>query len=224
MISFQMKDNKEQINILIVDDHKLIREGIKEYLNAEPCLKVVAEAENGEEAFRLVNENDIHVVLMDIDMPRLNGIQASKEIKSSNPEVHILVLTMLHESQHIRQMLQAGASGYLLKSCSRDELIKAITKVAKGDTFFCKEVTKMLIEIVSRQSKPPKSKFRFAGLLTNREKEILQYVILQYSNREIADKLFISVRTVEVHKRNLIEKTGSKNIVGLVLYVWMRRI
>ncbi len=160
--------NKGTIKVLIVDDHKLVRDGIKVYLESDPAIRVVGEAGNGDQVMELISQLDVDLLLLDINMPTLDGVVVAQQVKKHYPEVKILTLTMLSETQYVRQMLQAGAEGYLLKSCSQEEFLKLITQ--------------------------------------------------EFSNQEIAEKLFISVRTVEVHKRNLIEKTGVKNIVGLVLY------
>ena len=210
-----MNDEVQTIKVLLADDHELVRDGIKGYLEGEPGIKVVAEAGNGEEAMKLIAEKEIDIAILDINMPKLDGIKTAEKIKASKPGVKIIALTMLNETQHIRQMLRAGASAYLLKSCSRNELLLAIKSVHAGDTYFSQEVTHSVMQAMSGKAKY--SKFNQI-LLTKREKEILHLITLQYSNQDIAAKLFISVRTVEAHKRNLIEKTGSKNVVGLVLY------
>jgi DNA-binding NarL/FixJ family response regulator len=211
------EDEIKSIKVLLADDHKLVRDGIKGYLEEDPAITVVAEAGNGEEALEMVVEKDIDVAILDINMPKLDGIKTAEQIRERKSGVKIIALTMLNETQHIRQMLRAGATGYLLKSCSRSELLLAIKSVNAGDTYFSQEVTHSVMQAMRGQSNAKRSKFNQI-LLTKREKEILHLITLQYSNQEIAGKLFISVRTVEAHKRNLIEKTGSKNVVGLVLY------
>ncbi|TAK46592.1 MAG: response regulator transcription factor [Saprospiraceae bacterium] len=212
-----MNDEVQTIKVLLADDHKLVRDGIKGYLEEDAGIEVVAEAGNGEEALKLIAEKEIDIAILDINMPELDGIKTAEKIKERKPGVKIIALTMLKETQHIRQMLRAGASAYLLKSCSRNELLLAIKAAHAGDTYFSQEVTHSVMQAMSGQGKAQHSKFNQI-LLTKREKEILHLITLQYSNQDIAAKLFISVRTVEAHKRNLIEKTGSKNVVGLVLY------
>ncbi len=207
----------KNIKVLIADDHKLVREGIKGYLEDDPSIVVVADASNGEEALEVLAEMEVDVAILDINMPKLDGIKTAGIIKETNPSVKVMALTMLDETQHIRQMLRAGATGYLLKSCSRSELLMAIRAVHAGDTYFSPEVTQAVMSAMTGNIKENTSKFS-PVILTKREREVLNFITLQHSNQEIANELFISVRTVEAHKRNLIEKTGSKNVVGLVLY------
>lgn len=212
-----MNEETHTIKVLLADDHKLVRDGIKGYLEDNPVIVLAAEAGDGEEALKLIAQKEIDVAILDINMPKLDGIKTAGLIKARKSRVKIIALTMLNETQHIRQMLRAGATGYLLKSCSRTELLQAIKSVHAGDTYFSPEVTRSVMLAMSGKTKATPSKFN-PVMLTKREREVLHLITLQYSNQEIADELFISVRTVEAHKRNLIEKTRSKNVVGLVLY------
>ena len=195
----------------------MVRDGIKTYLEGTDSIHVVAEAVDGKQAVDVALKEDIEVIILDINMPKLNGIEVAEILKKQKPELKILALTMLSESSHIRQMLKAGASGYLLKSCSQAELVEAIQALSIGENYFSKEVSLAIMQSITPE-KTNKSKYSLDITLTRREKEILELIMQQLTNQEISDKLFISTRTVEAHKRNLIEKTNSKNLVGLALY------
>ncbi|NME68681.1 response regulator [Flammeovirga aprica] len=210
------------IKLILVDDHIMIREGLKSFLHQDQFL-IVGEANNGQEALELLKENEVNVVVTDIMMPEMDGIELSKAITKEYPEVQILALTMMNENYNIKKMLSAGAKGYVLKDCTQDDLRNAIKTVAQGKSFYSSEVTNIIMEGLSSV---PSSKKRVSSEipLTGREKEILHLICKEYSNQEIADELFISTRTVETHKRNLLEKTGVKNVAGLVLFAIERKL
>lgn len=209
--------NEEKIRVLIVDDHQLVRDAIRMYLQAMREAEVVGEASDGDQVLEFLQQESVDVILLDINLPDLDGIEVATQVKKQWPQVHILALTMLQETQYVRQMLRTGAEGYLLKSCTQEDLIEAIRTIARGETYFGKDIMKTVMHAMT-----PKARYlspRFTPVeLTKRELEVLALITQELSNQEIAERLYISVRTVEVHKRNLIEKTGSKNIVGLVLY------
>lgn len=207
------------IDILLVDDHKMIREGLKSFLIDHQEIRVVAEAENGKEALNYIEQHvgEIDVLVTDIAMPVMDGITLVKEVRKLVPDQKIVALTMMNESQYIKQMLSSGASGYVLKNCTDDEFVGAITSVYKGGTYYSQEVTEVIMENLAHARKP-KQRLVFEVPLTAREKQVLHLICKELGNQEIADKLFISVRTVEAHKRNLLEKTGCKNVAGLVVY------
>lgn len=206
------------MKILLVDDHRLIRDAIQSYMEGDPEYEVVGEASHGQEAIKFLEENKVDVVLMDINMPIMDGLECTKVVLRRWPKVKVLTLSMMSDNQHIKQMMGAGASGYVLKNCSEKELKNAIKTVYEGDTYYSSEVTEVVMSNLMR-NKPTKTSHLVVDMpLTEREKEVLELIIKEYSNQEIADKLFISPRTVDAHKRNLLEKTGSKNIAGLVMY------
>ncbi|MCB0495398.1 MAG: response regulator transcription factor [Cyclobacteriaceae bacterium] len=206
------------MKILIVDDHRLIRDAIQSYMEGDLEYEVVGEASHGQEAIKFLEENEVDVVLMDINMPIMDGLQCTKEIGKRWPQIKVITLSMMSDNQHIKQMMGAGASGYVLKNCSERELKNAIKTVYEGDTYYSSEVTEVVMSNLMR-NKPTKTSHMVVDMpLTEREKEVLELIIKEFSNQEIADKLFISPRTVDAHKRNLLEKTGSKNIAGLVMY------
>lgn len=211
------------INIMLVDDHKMIREGLKHFLQDIEEFEIVAEAENGRQCLEQLQTIQVDVVLSDLNMPIMDGLELTKELKSAHPQIKVIALTMMGESQHIKQMLVEGAMGYLLKNCSEQELISAIRTVQNGGTYYSPEVTNIILNNI-RKVKPVASKVVTEMSLSEREKEVLHLIIKEKSNKEIADELFISVRTVDAHKRNLLDKTGSKNIAGLVLYAIDRQL
>lgn len=204
------------IDILLVDDHDIIRDGIRALLDNEVGFNIVAEAENGVEALEACNEHDLHLVVMDINMPKMDGIEATEKIKSKHADIKVLALTMMDEDEHIRNMIKAGASGYILKSSDKDEFIDAITAILDGRHYFSEDTTKRvmmdLVQNSAQQDEPDPSQ------ITPREKEVLELIVDQYTNQQIADELHISIRTVDAHRRNLLEKTEAKNTAGLVTY------
>lgn len=212
-----------KIKLFLVDDHKMIREGLKNFLANHPDFEIIAEADNGQDCLDQLAEIEPDVLLTDLNMPVMDGLELTKSVKKSYPSIKIIALTMMGESQHIKQMLIEGAMGYLLKNCGEEELILAIKSVFNGGTYYSPEVTNIILNNI-RKVKPVSNKVVTDMPLTDREKEVLHLVIKEFSNKEIADKLFISVRTVDAHKRNLLDKTGSKNIAGLVLYAIDRQL
>lgn len=206
------------ISILITDDHKIIRDGIKSMLEDKHGFEVVAEAGNGKEAVDLCGKHYIDLVIMDINMPELNGIEATRQIKEQYPQVKVLALTMMKEDEHIRQMIQAGASGYILKNSGNEELIEAIGAVMEGQHYFSNEATySIMMDLVETGGKR-KNTTGDPNDLTDRELEVLELISYEYTNHEIADKLNISVRTVDAHRRNILQKTGARNTAGLVRF------
>ncbi|MEI7524651.1 MAG: response regulator transcription factor [Mariniphaga sp.] len=206
---------RRAINVLLVDDHQLILDGLKSLLKHTDNLVVAGEANNGRDAIRLLDILNIDVVLMDIDMPVMNGIDALKEIKRIKPLMKVIILSMHNESGMIKNLLGIGADGYLLKSTSQDELIRAILKVAEGDKYFSTEITLSLLN-------PSQSNFQtskqLSETLTIREEEILKLIAEGFSNKEIGARLFISHRTVDTHRTNLMNKLNVSNIAGLISY------
>lgn len=209
------------IKILLVDDHKMIREGIKSFLEESESYEVVLEAENGIEALEKYDESKVDLVITDILMPEMNGIELTGELVKKNAEIKVIALTMLNENHHIKQMLKAGVFGYLLKNCSEDELFKAIDSVISGNKFYSQEVTDIIMNDLSGDKKP-KQRLSLEIPLTSRELEVLHLICKEHSNKEISEELFIGMRTVDAHKRNLLEKTGCKNVAGLVVYALER--
>ena len=211
-------DTAKKIKVLLVDDHKIVRDGIKVLLQDEIDIEVIGEAENGKHALEKLTELTPDIMIVDINMPVMNGIECSRVVAKTYPSVKILALTMLNEQEHIKNMIAAGAGGYILKTSGKGELLDAIKTVISGENYFSDEV-KNIIMMNMVKKKSYVSKISGERIpITSREKDVLGYIVKEFTNQEIADKLFISVRTVDAHRRNLLEKTGSRNTAGLVKY------
>lgn len=199
-----------KINVLLTDDHQLIIDGLKSLLKDQEDINVSAEANNGREALRILSFLPVNVVLMDIDMPVMNGIETLKEVKKQYPDVKVIILSMHSEAGMIKSLIDLGANGYLLKSCTQDEVVSAIRKVAASQSYFSTDVTMALLKPANQEQK--------TEILTERETEILKMIAAGFSNKEIGDKLFISHRTVDTHRTNLMKKLSVSNIAGLISY------
>ena len=212
----------DKLKIYLVDDHKLFREGLKLLLSAQKFVHHIYEASNGKEFVENLSFVDCDVVLTDIDMPEMDGVEATKEALRIRPSLKIIVLSMYGDEQYYYKMIDAGAKGFLLKNSGIDKVVAAIQKVAAGESFFSEE---LLVNILNNMRD---NKADTAGAADNdisdRELEILYQVCLGLSNQEIADKLFISKRTVDKHRANLLSKTGCKNTAALVMYAIKNKI
>lgn len=212
----------DDVNILLVDDHDIVRDGIQMLLEDEVGLAIEAEAGNGQEALKACQKHDIDFVIMDINMPEMNGIEATEKITEAFEDIKVLALTMMDEDQHIRKMIEAGASGYILKSSDKIELVDAITTILDGRHYFSDDAThSVMMDLVKG---PNKDTNNDPANLTSREKEVLELIVKEHTNQEIAKKLYISTRTVDAHRRNLLQKTGAKNTAGLVTYAFKHNL
>lgn len=200
--------------VVLVDDHKLFRDGLKLLINNSGIAQVVAEASDGEEFLGVIDKCINCVVFMDIQMPGLNGVETTKQALERYPDLKIIALTMFGDDEYYYQMIEAGVKGFLLKNTNIDEVLDAIKVVAKGENCFSKE---LLYSIIKNLSKTKNSSYNDPNL-SDREVEILQLVCEGLSNQEIADKLFISKRTVDKHRCNILEKTNTNNTASLVMY------
>lgn len=208
----------ERIKVLIADDHKIIRVGLRGILDKTNEVEVVAEAEDGTHVLEILQSIVTDVVLMDIDMGRTSGIETTRRVKEAFPDVHVLALTMHEEQDNIIKMLEAGASGYLLKNTGVEELLAALHAVVKGDSYFSNTVSATLLKALTNMKATPRRKHNNDIPLSEREIEVLKLIAGEYTNSEIAEKLFISTRTVDTHRRNILEKLQLKNTAGLVKY------
>ncbi|MEQ8905200.1 response regulator transcription factor [Ekhidna sp.] len=208
--------------LLLVDDHQIIRDGIRFYFEGDEEFAIKDEAENGLEALELLKDNEYDIILTDINMPKMDGLEFMKSLKENYPDQKVLVLSMYNEAGYINKMIALGANGYVLKKSDKGELVSAIKKVLDGQDHYSDEVYKTIIGNIA--GRKPKERLTLEAELSDREKEVLVLIANEYTNQEIADKLFISIRTVETHKRNLLEKTGCKNVAGLVMYAVERNL
>lgn len=198
--------------ILLVDDHKIIRGVLSKFLIEQLDVEIV-EASNGIEGIKAFEGDQFDLVIADINMPRLDGIEMTKQIKLLNPATKVIALSMMDDPVSIKKMLKAGASAYVLKEGDVKDLLKAIEKVCYGETYYSHAVTETIMSSLADSRKAYKD-----ADLTKRELEVLELMFKEFSNQEIADKLFISLRTVETHKHHIMEKTGAKNMAGLVKF------
>ena len=202
------------IKVLIVDDHKMVIDGMTLLLENHPEIEVIGTALDGEEGIEKLNLLNPDVVLLDINMPGINGIDTCKEMIKISPEIKIVAISMHKESSLIKLMLKNGAKGYVLKNAGQDEIIEAIKDVYNGKTYLDETVNEIIVNSVTKSSQQiAQSPF---PSLSRREKEILELILEECTTQEIAEKLFISFGTVETHRRNMLIKTGARNTAGLV--------
>lgn len=203
------------IRILITDDHQLFREGIANLLAASPQIEIVGQAENGQEAIEKARNLKPDIVMMDLSLPVINGVDATRILRKELPETKVLVLSMHADKNYIKEALEAGAFGYLFKDCTYDQLIEAISTVFQGKKYLSNKITEVLIQdYLNKEEEIPDNDQE----LSERESEILKLIAEGKSTREIADLLFISVKTVGTHKQHLLEKLNLQSTAGLIKY------
>ncbi len=205
---------QKSISVIIADDHKMFREGLSSLLKDFEQIKIIASVANGEEVLKLLETNAVDLVITDINMPVMDGMKLSKEIKKMYPNTNILALTMHNESGIISNMIKNGITGYILKDTGKEELLKAITTVSTGETYFSEEVKTSLMEKMISGKKERSSSSLVE--LSEREIEILKLIAEECTQQQIADKLFISPHTVIFHRRKLLYKFDVKNTAGLI--------
>jgi two-component system response regulator NreC len=203
-------------NILIADDHQIVRQGLRILLEKESDLKVVAEADNGRATVRLARELTPGVIIMDVAMPDLNGIEATRQIIAEMPATKVIALSMYADRRFVVNMLKAGASGYLLKDCAYEELIRAIRVVLAHKTYLSPGVTDILVK--DCQMGIPMNEISAFALLTPREREVLQLMSEGNSTAKIADQLHVSIKTVESHRQQLMQKLNLRSVAELTKY------
>lgn len=218
--SMNSTDNPDQpLRIMIADDHQMFTEGLVSLLMDEAWIEIVGTASNGQELLNALPECDPHLVLMDINMPELDGIEATKIVVRDHPEVKVLMLTMINDATLIRQLIELGTHGYILKNTGKTELLEAIRTLGQGKTFYSKEVTQEFMDSMRKSDKKTTgSSFTPEIKITKREREVLKLIALEMTAAEIAEKLFISQNTVVTHRKNLISKLNVRNSSGLAKY------
>jgi DNA-binding NarL/FixJ family response regulator len=203
--------------VLIADDHAIVREGVRMILAKEPDIEVVGEAEDGRQALDLVEQRRPNVVVMDLSMPGMGGIEATKKVKEQHPGVNVLALTMHEDESYVFQLLRAGASGYVLKRAAAQDLVQAVRAAAKGEAFLYPSVARKVVEDYLKRVEAGEERERYDGL-TEREREILTLIAQGLSNQHIAEKLYISIKTVQTHRAHVLEKLGLHDRTELVRY------
>ncbi|MEM9819628.1 MAG: response regulator transcription factor [Bacteroidota bacterium] len=202
-----------KINLLIADDHEIVHDGIRLLLRKHPQFNILATALNGQLALEVLENKAIDILITDISMPQMDGIELTKKVKQQFPQVKVLVLTVHHDDETVRAILSSEAEGYILKNTGTKELVTALNKIANGDTCYSNEILRLLVKgfTLDRTKKPVKT-------LSQRELEVLQLVVDELTTQAIAQQLFISPKTVDTHRKNILKKTGVKTIVGLIKY------
>lgn len=205
------------ITILLADDHDVVRRGMKMLLEDEEDIKVIGEASDGLDAIEKVKLLMPNVVILDLTMPKMTGIEAAKIISEQYPDVKILIFSMHHNKEYIVSSVENGANGYLLKNTSKDELLKAIKTVSEGRKYFPPEISEVIInELLAKTSDVPEETRPIFKKITPKEKQILSMIVQGFNSREMADKLFLSIRTVDNHRANMMKKVKAKNTADLV--------
>lgn len=202
--------------VVVVDDHKIMRDGLRNILENESNIEIIGEADNGRDAVKLILDKKPDIAIMDIGMPEMNGVEATRQIIKESADVKIIALSMHYDMQFVQGMIKAGAKGYLLKDCAGAELITAIKAVSQDNTYICQEITNSLIDDFSKAQS-----VEYVGdesVLTNRENEILQLLTEGKTTKQIAQDLFISVKTVEAHRTNIMHKLDIRNLPELTKY------
>lgn len=209
-----------RLRIILADDHQLVREGLKMLVESQPDMEVVAEVGDGNAALNQAKELQPDIIILDISMPRLNGLEATKKLKQFCPDTKVITLTRHNETGYLKQLLSSGVSGYVLKQSASSELIRAIRAVAQGTTYLDPAITNKVIEgYVKEKADIPQKSHK---MLSNREEEVLRLIALGYSNKEVGAKLSVSVKTIEAHKANSLKKLELHSRIDIVRYAFLR--
>lgn len=202
------------IRVLIAEDHTIVRQGLARLLSDQPGLNVVGEATNGQRAVAMTESLKPDILIMDIAMPKMNGVEASKKIRKLMPDIKILILSMYSHEHYIHQLLDVGVSGYLLKDSDGHDIVKAISEAMRNKTYLSPVISKIMAEsdLLPRRGKSREERFKH---LTNREREVFQLIAEGHSTRNIAEMLFVSVSTIKTHRSKIMEKLGAKSAVQL---------
>ncbi|MCF8255050.1 MAG: response regulator transcription factor [Bacteroidia bacterium] len=209
-----------KIEVLIVDDHQIMLDGIVALLNRSKQFEVIAQTTNPNEALELIKTKNPAILITDISMEGLSGIELCKQVKSIKPDVKVLALSMFNDKETITEMLEAGVDGYILKNTGTEELLNALQKISLGQLFFSNDVTIEMLKTITQ----PKLVQTEPINLTQREVEIVKLIGDEFNNAQIGEKLFISERTVETHRKNIFRKTNTKSVAGLIKYAIENKI
>jgi two-component system nitrate/nitrite response regulator NarL len=209
-------DIDRKINLFLVDDHQMVLDGMMSLLQNFPQVNICGFTNNALDVIESLKNQPVDILLTDIQMPNLSGIELTKLVKTNFPHIKVICISMLGNKFIISEMIKVGISGFILKSTGKKELIDAISQVFEGNNYFSQDITKEMMNTFGDNSE--------SGRLTNREIEIIKLIEKELNNKQIADKLFISERTVETHRKNIFRKTGTQNIVGLIKYAYREQL
>ncbi len=204
------------MNVLIADDHTMFVDGIESILQTEEDINTVGRCYDGKSVMGFLKDHDVDVLLLDVNLPEMNGIEVCKEALKEDPELKILAISMFNEESFVSEILNNGAKGYILKNTGREELLRAIRKVYDGESYFSKEVTETIMKGLMNKRKSSNGSLHNFPKISRREKEVLKLIMEEFTTQEIANKLFISLKTVESHRSNLLSKLNVRNTAGLV--------
>ena len=205
------------IRIVLADDHEIFRDGFKVMIKKQPSVQLVGEAANGEELIRQTRELQPDVVITDIKMPVMDGVEATKQLTSEFPEIGIIALSMFDEENLIVEMLEAGAKGYLLKNAHKDEIMEAIKTVDRNHTYYCNGTSARLANMIAKSTFRPSTRV-VKPEFSEKEVAVIRYICQEMSNKEIASNLNLSIRTIEGYRDRILEKIGARNAAGIVVY------
>ncbi len=209
------------IKVVLAEDHIILRDGIKSLLKEDPEISIVAEAGNGKEVLALLEKIKTDILIVDLNMPEMGGLETAQFVRENYQDTKVLVLSMLEHEKYVTKSFEAGALGYILKTTGKNELINAIKTVGRGEPYISHKISRNMVQ---GMKSPHADENPVAVDLSNREVEILSLIADGYTNMEIADRTFTSKRTVETHRKNLIEKTGTKNTASLIKFAIMNGI
>ncbi len=218
-----MATTNTPINLILADDHEIFRDGVSAMINNIPEINLIAEAANGEELVKLAKKLKPDVIITDIKMPVMNGIEATKLLKAELPDIGIIALSMFNEEDLIVDMLEAGANGYLLKNAHRDEIVAAVQDVYKGEPYYCRDTTNKLAHMIANSKFNPNKKIERPVFSVN-ELAIIKMICEENSNKEMAEILKLSKRTIESYREKILHKMDVKNTAGVVVYALKHRI
>lgn len=204
------------MKILIADDHAMFVDGIESILVTESDIDIVGRCYTGQSVLDFVKEKEVDIILLDVNLPDINGIEVCKESLKMRPSLKILAITMFNEESFVQEILNNGAKGYILKNTGREELLKAIRTVSTGESYFSKEVTEIIMKGLMNKRKTSSKTTTIFPKISRREKEVLKLIVEEFTTQEIADNLYISLKTVESHRSSLLAKLNARNSAGLV--------
>ena len=204
------------IKVLIADDHTMFVDGIQSILNNVQDIKVVGRCFDGPSVIEFVKKNEVEIILLDVNLPGMSGIEVCKALQVSHPKIKILAISMFNEESYVTEILNHGASGYVLKNTGREELLVAIRTIHRGKSYFSKDVTQTIMKGLMKHRKASNKSEKFYPKISRREKEVLKLIAQEFTTQEIANQLFISLKTVESHRSSLLSKMNARNSAGLV--------